>query len=82
MGRFAGSVFRNPPGDYAGRLLEAAGCKGLAVGGASVAATHANVITANPGTTASDIRALIEIMKKRVYSGFNIELAPEIVYCD
>lgn len=81
-GASAGSVFRNPPGDYAGRLLEAAGCKRLAVGGARVSAIHANVITAEAGGTAGDIRALIEIMKKRVYSGFNIELVPEIVYCD
>ncbi len=81
-GASAGSVFRNPPGDYAGRLLEAAGCKSLAVGGARVAETHANVITAEAGTTASDIRALIEIMKKRVSVGFDIELVREIVYCD
>ncbi len=81
-GASAGSVFRNPPGDYAGRLLEAAGCKGLTVGGARVADKHANVITAGAGTTASDILTLIEMMKKRVSVGFNVELVREIVYCE
>jgi UDP-N-acetylmuramate dehydrogenase len=81
-GASAGSVFRNPPGDYAGRLLEAAGCKGLTVGGARVSDNHANVITAGAGTTASDILTLIEMMKKRVSVGFNVELVREIVYCE
>ncbi len=81
-GASAGSVFRNPPGDYAGRLLEAAGCKGLSVGGARVAEAHANVIKADPGATAADVRALVEIVKKRVQFRFGVELVREIVYCD
>ena len=48
--RTFGSVFTNPPGDSAGRLLEAAGCKGLAVGGARFSPVHANFIEAEPGT--------------------------------
>ncbi len=56
--RTAGSVFRNPPGDSAGRILDLAGCKGMRVGEAEITTRHANVIAAHPGATASDILAL------------------------
>lgn len=76
--RTCGSVFRNPPGDAAGRLLDAAGCRGLRVGGARVAAFHANVIAADPGASASDVLALALIMRNRVRESAGVELEPEI----
>ena len=76
--RCCGSVFKNPPGDHAGRLLEAAGVKGLRVGGAYVWEGHANVIAADDGATASDILALAQICRSRVLHRFNIPLEFEI----
>lgn len=73
-----GSVFKNPPGDHAGRLLEAAGCKGMRVGGARVWENHANVIVCDSSATASDFLALVEIMKRRVRLRFGIALEPEV----
>ena len=73
-----GSVFKNPPGDFAGRLLEEAGCKGLRVGGAYVWNGHANVIVAGDGATPSDFLALSQIMRDRVHFRFGIDLEPEI----
>ena len=71
-----GSVFRNPPGDYAGRLIEAAGCKGLRRGGVCVSELHANFIVNTGGGSAADVLALIEEIKRRVYytSGVSLEL--------
>ena len=74
-----GSVFKNPPGDAAGRLLEAAGAKDLRVGGASVWQEHANVIVAGPDATASDFLALAQLMASRVRFRFGISLEPEVV---
>ena len=71
--RTAGSVFRNPPGDSAGRLLDAAGLKGLRVGGAFVSERHANIFCAGPDATASDLLALIRLARLRVPS-----LIPEV----
>jgi len=73
-----GSVFKNPEGDFAGRLLEAAGCKGLRVGGAYVWEEHANVIVAGDGAKPSDFLALSQIMRSRVLLRFGISLAPEV----
>ena len=73
-----GSVFKNPPGDFAGRLLEAAGAKELRVGGAAVWAEHANVIVSTPDATASDFLALARLMHNRVYFRFGISLEPEV----
>ena len=74
-----GSVFKNPQGDFAGRLLEAAGVKGLKVGGAYVWEEHANVIVAPSGVaTASDFLALVEIMAEKVYFKFGVRLEPEV----
>jgi UDP-N-acetylmuramate dehydrogenase len=77
----AGSVFKRPPGDYAGRLIEEAGCKGLTVGGASVSRQHANFIVNSGNATASDILELISTMRQRVYdmSGVYLELENEIL---
>ena len=76
--RTKGSVFKNPPGDYAGRLLESAGCKGLHVGGAYVWERHANVIAMDEGAVASDYLALAKIMRRRVELRFGVALEPEV----
>lgn len=76
--RTCGSVFKNPPGDYAGRLLEECGFKGFRVGGAFVWNEHANVIVAGDGCTSSDILALSKIMRNAVLCRFGVELQPEI----
>ncbi len=75
----AGSVFRNPPDDHAARLIEAAGLKGLRIGGAQVSARHANFIV-NPQrqATAADIEALIEKVQAGVREKFGIELVREV----
>lgn len=73
-----GSVFKNPPGDFAGRLLEAAECKGMRVGGAFVWEEHANVIVAGPTANNSDFLALAQLMRNRVFSRFGILLEPEV----
>ena len=74
----AGSVFRNPPGDHAARLIDSAGLKGLTEGGAVVSEKHANFII-NPGTaTAADIEGLIGRVKDRVRAVHDIELQPEV----
>lgn len=75
----AGSVFRNPPGDHAARLIEAAGLKGHAIGGARISEKHANFIV-NPERTAraADIEALIDHARTVVRDRFGIELVPEV----
>jgi UDP-N-acetylmuramate dehydrogenase len=74
----AGSVFKNPPGDYAGRLLESCGLKGLRVGGAEVSERHANVIVNRGGATAADVRELMARMREAVRDGFGVDLFPEV----
>lgn len=76
--RTAGSVFRNPPGASAGKLLDAAGCKGLRVGGAHVCERHANIIAVDDGATASDFLALAALMRDRVEERFGVTLQMEI----
>ena len=80
--RTFGSVFTNPPGDSAGRLLEAAGCKGLAVGGARFSPVHANFIEASPGCRAADVLALMGEGRRRVAAAGGPVLAPEVRYLD
>ena len=72
----AGSVFKNPPGDKAGRLIEAAGCKGLRASDAEVSPKHANFIVNLGGATYADVRTLIETVRARVeaHSGARLEL--------
>ncbi len=77
--RSAGSVFRNPPGDFAGRLLEQAGCKGCRVGGARVSEQHANVIITDNGAVAADVLALMEIMRNTINARFGVTLTKEII---
>jgi UDP-N-acetylmuramate dehydrogenase len=74
----AGSVFRNPPGDYAGRLIEACGLKGSRRGGAVISPRHANVIVNDGGATAADALALMRLARDTVRERFGITLAPEV----
>ncbi len=73
-----GSVFRNPPGDHAARLIEAAGLKGMAVGDASVSDKHANFIINRGAATAADIETLIERIRDAVEGASGIRLEPEV----
>jgi UDP-N-acetylmuramate dehydrogenase len=73
-----GSVFKNPPGDHAARLVEAAGAKGLSVGGAAVSAKHANFIVAGPRATAEEVRQLIGLVQRQVAERFGVTLEPEV----
>ncbi|MGI9301177.1 MAG: UDP-N-acetylmuramate dehydrogenase [Gammaproteobacteria bacterium] len=73
-----GSVFRNPPGDYAARLIEACGLKGYAIGGARVSDKHANFIINDGSATAQDMEALIEHIRQRVVDVHAVTLRPEV----
>ena len=74
----AGSTFKNPPGDYAGRLIEAAGLKGTRVGAAECSPVHANWLVNTGGATAADMLALIEIVRTRVRAAHGIDLELEV----
>jgi UDP-N-acetylmuramate dehydrogenase len=76
----AGSVFRNPPGDSAGRLIDAAGLKGLRAGGAVVSEKHANFIVNDQKGTAADVRRLAERVRAEVARRFAVELEFEIEF--
>ena len=77
-GSNAGSVFRNPPDDAAGRLVEAAGLKGLRLGTARVSEKHANFIQADDGGRAEDVRRLIEHVAATVAARTGVVLVPEV----
>jgi len=74
----AGSVFKNPPGDFAGRLIEAAGLKGIRVGDAQISTKHANFIVNRGRARASDILALIQLAQEKVAQEFGVHLELEI----
>ena len=74
-----GSVFRNPPGDYAGRLIEQAGLKGRRSGGAQISDKHANFIVTERGAIAADIEALIQQAQSAVAERFGVQLHPEAI---
>lgn len=74
----AGSMFRNPPGDYAGRVIEAAGCKGLTSGAASISELHANFIVHDGSASAADIVALMSDVQRRVADQLDVWLVPEV----
>jgi UDP-N-acetylmuramate dehydrogenase len=76
----AGSVFRNPPGDHAGRLIDAAGLKGFRLGTAQVSMLHANFMLSDPGGRAADIRALGDHVRAAVAERFGVELQYEIEF--
>ncbi|MEQ9092927.1 MAG: UDP-N-acetylmuramate dehydrogenase, partial [Miltoncostaeaceae bacterium] len=80
--RTFGSVFTNPAGDSSGRLLEAAGCKELTIGGARFSPVHANFIEAGPGTRAADVLALMTEGRRRVMAAGGPELHPEVRFLD
>jgi UDP-N-acetylmuramate dehydrogenase len=73
-----GSVFKRPEGDYAGRLLEVSGVKGLRIGGACFSSKHANFIVNEGNATAQDVVELIEVAKRRVLEQTGVELGEEV----
>jgi UDP-N-acetylmuramate dehydrogenase len=77
-GSNAGSVFRNPAGDSAGRIIDAAGLKGFRVGGAVVSPKHANFFQAERGATADDVYRLVVEVRRRVHDATGIVLEPEL----
>lgn len=74
----AGSFFKNPPDEAAGRIIEAAGLKGLRVGGAMVSMKHANFLVNNQGATARDFVRLMRLVQERVKAASGIDLEPEV----
>jgi UDP-N-acetylmuramate dehydrogenase len=74
----SGSMFRNPPGDFAGRLIEAAGLKGKRLGQAQISERHANFIVNLGGAKADDVRGLMELARAEVKRQFGVELVPEV----
>ncbi len=77
-GASMGSMFKNPPGDFAGRLIDAAGLKGTRIGGAEISAIHANFFVNNEHATAGDIIKLIALAQHTVYDKFGVQLELEI----
>ncbi|WP_232698385.1 UDP-N-acetylmuramate dehydrogenase [Brevibacillus daliensis] len=75
----AGSVFRNPPGDHAGRLIEACGLKGYTVGGAQISEMHANFIVNRGGATATDVLTVIEHARSTIKEKFQVDLHTEVL---
>ncbi len=73
-----GSVFKNPTGDYAGRLIEMVGLKGHQIGQAQISEKHANFIVNKEGATANDVASLIRLARETVYSETGITLEPEV----
>lgn len=76
--RSAGCAFKNPPGDYAGRLIEEAGCKGLRVGGIEVSSVHSNFLVNRGSGTSADYLELLDIVREKVGRMSGIQLEPEI----
>lgn len=74
----AGCVFKNPPGTYAGKLIDDSGCKGLKVGGIQVSNLHANYFINNNGGTSDDFLRLMDIVYNKVRQSYGIDLEPEI----
>jgi UDP-N-acetylmuramate dehydrogenase len=74
----SGSMFRNPPGDFAGRLIEAAGLKGTRVGRAEVSDRHGNFIVNLGGAKGEDVRQLMERVQEEVEKKFGVRLEPEV----
>jgi UDP-N-acetylmuramate dehydrogenase len=74
----AGSIFKNPPGAYAGKLIETAGLKGLACGQAQVSERHANFIVNKGGATATEVKQLIGQIQQVVWEKIQVRLEPEV----
>ena len=77
-GASMGSMFKNPPNDFAGRLIEAAGLKGTRIGNAEISTVHGNFFLNQGDTKASDIRKLIELVQDTVEERFGVKLALEV----
>ncbi len=76
--RSAGSIFKNPPGKYAGQLIEAAGLKGFRLGGAGISTKHANFIVTTDNATATEVSDLIALIKEKVKARFDVKLEEEV----
>jgi UDP-N-acetylmuramate dehydrogenase len=76
----AGSVFKNPPGDSAGRIIDALGLKGFRVGGAGVSERHANFFVADPGASPQDVFDLVRLVRDRVRAATGLDLEPEVQF--
>jgi len=74
----AGSIFKNPPGDFAGRLVETAGLKGTRVGGARISEAHGNFIVNEGAARATDVQALMQEAQRVVWEGSGVWLEPEV----
>jgi len=74
----AGSFFKNPPADSAGRLIEEAGLKGFSIGGAKISEKHANFIVNTGSASATDILNVMHLVQQQVYKRFGIRLEPEV----
>ncbi|MBN1430829.1 MAG: UDP-N-acetylmuramate dehydrogenase [Anaerolineae bacterium] len=77
-GATLGSMFKNPPGDHAGRLIEAAGLKGRRIGGAQISEKHANFFLNIDYASAGDVKALVELTQEEVWQQCGVELALEV----
>jgi UDP-N-acetylmuramate dehydrogenase len=75
-----GSVFKNPPGDYAARLIEASGLKGHELGGAQISPKHANFIVNTGDASAQDLLALIQLAQQEVWAQQQVQLVPEVEF--
>jgi len=77
--RNAGCIFKNPEGDYAGRLIDAAGLKGRSVGAAAISDVHANFLINRGGASSRDVLLLIEIVREAVHKATGITLRQEVI---
>ncbi len=73
-----GSIFKNPPGDFAGRLIEAAGLKGTRLGNAQISTVHANFFVNLGQASSADYYGLIQLSRRRVLEDFGVHLELEI----
>lgn len=80
QGASLGSMFKNPPGEHSGRLIESAGLKGTRIGGAEISEAHANFFINKGDASANDIAALIALVRDRIAEKFNVELELEIQF--
>jgi UDP-N-acetylmuramate dehydrogenase len=80
QGASLGSMFKNPPGDFSGRLIEEVGLKGTRIGDAEISEAHANFFLNKGNASANDIAALIALVRDRVAEKFNVELELEIQF--
>jgi UDP-N-acetylmuramate dehydrogenase len=76
----AGSTFRRPEGHFAGKLIEEAGLRGFAIGGAGVSDKHCGFVINRGSATSAEIRAVIEAVQKRVYENSGIRLEREVIF--